>query len=199
VFFIKDRFEDNPRLLIEKFNKGYEPAFAWIRNFFWNRLLFFAKQLLGDEGHAEEIVSDNFIKLWNKRADFEDLSKIKAFLYIAIRNSVYDFKKHSKVVKNRINDFSSSLEEYEDDALSLMLRTELLNEISKEINKLPKKYLAVCKLIFYDGLNSEEIAERLNLSVKTIRNIKALAAKQVQTVMLKKGLLLIALVLFNLF
>ena len=174
--------------IISGLKRGDAKAFGYLYKLYYNRLLFFAKQLTDDEPEAQDIVSGVFMKLWNKQADFDHLSNIKAFLYIAVRNSCFDFLKQAKRVADNKKEFRYWADDKEEAALHLMMRAELLQEISTEIDKLPPKYQAVCKLSFYEGLKSEEIADALQLSVKTVRNIRALAVKQIQTVFLKKRL-----------
>ncbi|HEY4194890.1 MAG TPA: RNA polymerase sigma-70 factor [Mucilaginibacter sp.] len=178
--------------MINGLKKGDAKAFAWIYNLYYNRLLYFAKQLIADEQEAQDIISGVFIKLWHKRADFDNLPGIRAFLYIAVRNACFDFLKYSKRLATRQKDFLYWAEDKEEEVLHLMLKAELLQEIVTEIEKLPPQYQAVCKLSFFEGLTNDEIAEKLQLSVKTIRNIKAMAVNEIKTVFLKRKLFLLA-------
>jgi RNA polymerase sigma-70 factor (ECF subfamily) len=181
--------------IISGFKKGDAKAFAYIYDLYYGRLIFFAKRLIEDEQEAEDIVSGVFIKLWQKHTDFDSLPNIKAFLYIAVRNACLDFLRHAKRQAANKKDFLYWSEDREEEILYLMLRTELLHEIATEIEKLPESYRAVCRLSFFEGLPNDQIAERLQLSVKTVRNIKALAVKQIQMVFLRKKLLLFILAL----
>ena len=194
--FFKDRFDSDPGLVVEQFRKGDERAFAWIHKFFWRQLIFFAKKLIQDEDEAKDIVSDNFVKLWKKKEDFAELSSIKAFLYISVRNTCFDFIRKEERLELRKKDFLYLYDDTEQDVLGLMLRTELLYEISKEIKKLNGKPRKICELILNEGLNSDEIAKRLNMHIKTVRNLRAIAANQIQTVFLKKKLLFFALMVW---
>src|SRR5687767_5022335 len=75
--------------IIEDFKKGSTRALNYIYNLFYNPLCYFAGQLVSKE-EAEDIVTDTFVKLWLKHEDFHSLQGIKAFLYIAVRNSCLD-------------------------------------------------------------------------------------------------------------
>jgi len=178
--------------IINGLKKGDAKVFAWMYKLYYNRLLYFAKQLIADEQEAQDIISGVFIKLWHKRADFGSMPSVRAFLYVAVRNACFDFLKYSKRLAARQKDFQYWAEDKEEEVLHLMLKAELLQEIVAEIEKLPPQYQAVCKLSFFEGLANDEIAEKLELSVKTVRNIKAMAVKEIKTVFLQRKLFLLA-------
>lgn len=60
-----------------------DQAFNWFFMLHNKSLCYFASRLLQDELQAEEIVSDCFIKLWERQQNFETADNIKAFLYKA--------------------------------------------------------------------------------------------------------------------
>ena len=76
-----------------------------------------------------------------------------------------------------------------------MLKSELLQQIVAEIDRLPSQYQSVCKLSFFEGLSNDEIAARLEISIKTVRNIKALAVKEIQSVFVRRHLLSLGIII----
>lgn len=180
--------------IITGLKEGNTRAFAEIYKLYYSRLIFFAKQLVADASEAEDIVSGVFVKLWQKHTDFDSLANLKAFLYVAVRNASFDFLKYARRQSVNKKDYAYWTDDKEEEILHLMLKSELLQEIVSEIDKLPAQYQAVCKLSFFEGLPNDEIALRLGISIKTVRNIKALAVKQIQAVFLQRRLLSIAVV-----
>jgi len=169
--------------------EGDTIAFADIYKLYYTRLIFFAKQLVADKSEAEDIVSGVFVKLWQKHTDFDSLVNVKAFLYIAVRNASFDFLKYARRQSVNKKDFAYWTDDKEEEIIHLMLKSELLQEIVTEIHKLPPQYQAVCELSFFEGLPNHEIADRLGISIKTVRNIKALAVNDIQAVFLRRRLL----------
>jgi RNA polymerase sigma-70 factor (ECF subfamily) len=133
-------------------------------------LCYFAAQLIGDPADAEDIAKDSFVKLWHRHADFDSPQSIKSFLYVTTRNAGINFLRRQKV-KNTFSREFAYLEESrrEELVLNQLIRAEFMQEIYNEIEKLPGKRREVFKLAYFEGLKNDEIAERLDISVFTVK------------------------------
>jgi RNA polymerase sigma-70 factor (ECF subfamily) len=163
--------------LIDSFRKGGPDALQILLKQFYSPLCLFADRLVADKAAAEDIVGESFIKLWNKRCDFESTQNIKAFLYITVRNASLNYLKRLKrdsLNKKQLAYLSGEKEEF---VLNEMIRAELLKEIMHEINNLPEQCGKVLKLAYLSGLRNQEIANVLNISVHTVKNQKARAVQ----------------------
>jgi len=69
------------------------------------------------------------------------------------------------------------------------VEAEMLAELKKEVDLLPRKCMNIFRLAFYEGLDTNAIARKLGLSVKTVRNQKAKAVQLIRVSALKKNLL----------
>ena len=156
--------------IIHAFRKGDSQAFDAFFRFHYRPLCYFAAQLTGDPSEAEDIVKDTFVKLWHKHAGFDSPHTIKAFLYITTRNAGINFLRRLKV-KNTFSREFAYLEESRRDELVLnqLIRAEFMQEIYNEIEKLPEKRREVFKLAYFEGLKNDEIAQRLGISVFTVK------------------------------
>ncbi len=76
-----------------------------------------------------------------------------------------------------------------------VLRAEVLQEIYAEVESLPGRCGQIFKLLFIEGLPTDQIAERFGINVQTVRTQKARAICLIRTALLKKGRLA-ALVFF---
>ncbi len=68
-----------------------------------------------------------------------------------------------------------------------VLRAEVLHEIYAEIEHLPGRCGQIFKLLFIEGLPTDQIAERFGINVQTVRTQKARAISLILTALLKKG------------
>lgn len=132
-------------------------------------LAFFATRLLGNRQDAEDIVSETFIKLWEKREGFRVETQVKAFLYITARNACFNSLKRGRNAIQRRNEYCNLLDTTDDHALNQITRSEVLREIHQLIEGLPRECQKVMKLRLI-GKEREEIASELGISIHTVKN-----------------------------
>ena len=143
-------------------------------NAYFNAIVGFTMQFLGDEDKSRSIAQEAFIKLWQNREKVQKLNGIKAFLYTSAKSNCLNIIRHKKVVDK----YSSQQLQQRENQLNLevlnslefdtMSFTELEKLIEKSINALPEK----CKLIFrkrrIENKKNKEIAEELGISIKAV-------------------------------
>jgi len=129
---------------------------------------------------AEEIVSDLLLEIWIKRKQISNIENLRMYLYVSVRNaSIRKFKQIQKTIffslDNLQVEFACSLENGE----SVLLNRELTCAIEKAIHQLPQRCKLIFKLAKEDQLKYKEIAELLNISVKTIDHQVSIAIKKI--------------------
>lgn len=182
-----------PANIIALFNRGDSEALAYIFEQHHRALCFFAERLTSDRQESEDIVADAFMKLWRKRTDFETLQNIKAFLYITVRNACFDFLKHRKRASLSHQEILYMSATGDDALLNTLIETEMLQHVYTEIKKLPKKCRTVFELYHFEGLDTNQIASRLNISNQNVLNQKARAIKLLRIFLLRKKFMLLML------
>ena len=97
---------------------------------------------------------------------------IKSYLYKSVYNSCLNEIKHRKVVNNHIDrellDFYFSEIVQTPEAELALLGEDINNALREAIDKLPERCREVFVLSKMEELSNKEIAERLNISVKTV-------------------------------
>lgn len=157
-----------------------ESAYKELFVAFYKPLQQFANSFVRSRELAEEIVSDVFIKIWESRAEIESISNLKVYLYVSIKNTSlkYLLKQHRQVAIS-IDELDVELESFARNPEELMLTAEMMNKIQETVNELPPRCKMIFKLIKEDGLRYKEVAEILNISVKTIDNQLAIALRKI--------------------
>lgn len=183
---------DSEREIIVRLKKGDHRAMAPIFKLYHKSLCYFARQLIDNEGQAEDIVADAFIKLWQKNSDFENLISIRAFMYVTIRNSCCNYLKHIQRRTASHQEILHLAEKDDNYIESKMIKADLLQVILQEVESLPPIRRKIFKMIYLEDLSIFEIATRLNITVDTVRVQKARALHGLRTAILKKGILLTA-------
>jgi len=171
-----------------EFKKKNPAAFEYVFDLYYRPLCYYAGTLLADQDEVEDAVSEVFVKLWERADGFDDLSSIKGFLYISTKNRCLDRLKQQRRQRVSLDDYAYAVDTFDEMEDYHRLEAEVLDQIYTGIERLPAKARAVFKLIFFDGLQTQEVADQLNISVKTVRNQKARAIQLLQSALLKKGL-----------
>jgi len=184
---------------LNEFQRGTQKGFTWFFNVHNKSLFYFASRLIQDIPQAEELVSQCFIKLWERQQNFETAENIKAFLYITCRNSCL---KHLRDLKRKTADqqlYLSQLEESEETVLYEIIDTEIISIIAREIEDLPDRCREIFSLLYFEQKKTSEVALLLNINVQTVRNQKIRAIELLKTKLIKKGLSGMHLLAFLLF
>ncbi|MFH6993933.1 RNA polymerase sigma factor [Flavobacterium sp. FlaQc-48] len=161
-----DAYKDNATL-IESLSKGDERAYSYLIDTYHHKLCVYANSLVKNVYSAEDIVQNVFIKVWEQRTRLKTDHVLKSFLYKLVYNEFIDLY--------RKNQSLFSLEKSYYDALHSVIQEEdsesfqrVLNVVNKEIQNLPPKCKEVFILSKKEGLTNIEIAEHLDVSIKTV-------------------------------
>jgi len=147
-------------------------AFAEIYNRFYDPLVFFARKFLFDPLMAEDLVTELFLKFWQKQDQFNSPVAAKTFLYISTRNACINHnQKFRKQARAKV-DLRVLADELEESVLHSITRSELLREVYSGVECLPLQCRKIILLSFLGGLSNKQIARHLQLSVHTVRNQK---------------------------
>lgn len=172
---------------ISKIKKGDVRAFKVLFEAFFIPLRNYAMTFLPDEGVCSDIAQESLIKYWERRENFDIIEKVKSFLYVVTKNAVLDEIKHSNVVKNGRDKISEKGEKViitEEDFSSAMVVCEIFRLLKIELEKLPRRTREVMKMQM-EGLSSPAIAEKLGISVDTVKTLKKIANKKLNKTMAK--------------
>jgi RNA polymerase sigma-70 factor, ECF subfamily len=137
-------------------------------------LRFYAARFLAED-ELDDVIQDAFLELWDRRADIEIGDKISAFMYRSVYSKSINVLKH-KIVENHYSEvqaelYNKKMEYFHPDNNEItnsIENTELKNKIYKEISQLPDKCQEVFKLSYLLDMKNKEIAEILNISLRTV-------------------------------
>ena len=148
---------------------------------YYEPLCNFSFLFIKDAGLSEELVSDVFIRIWQKHNDLNRITNVKAYLYRSVKNAVI-----SSLRKNRVK--LEELDKGEDTTKlditpeTLLINSELKDSVRKMIEAMPRQAGLVFRMHRVDGLTYKEIAMALNLSVKTIESHMSKALRFVKDI-----------------
>ncbi len=147
------------------FNQLYEAYF--------NRLIFHALRFVDDRAEAEDIVADVFADLWFRLPTLDTDGGLVSYLYRAVSTRSLNVLRHRNIAAVRIE----LLETINEKRLEFIDRTNLEDTINaheietgirEALSELPEKCREVFILSYINGLKSKEIAEAMDISVRTV-------------------------------
>lgn len=159
--FEKDSF------LVERLINGDESAFIFLVNQFHKRLFIYALSLTNDHAMSQDIVQNVFLRTWEFREKLNAAYSLKNFLYKSTYNEFINQYNRNKTISVLEQTYVDALQYVYDDSNDALLKKKI-EIITKEIEHLPPKCKRTFLLSKKDGLTNIEIAEFLNVSVKTV-------------------------------
>ncbi len=164
----------------------YEDAAAYKSLFFhlFPSLQNFAFSIVKSRVLAEEITSDVLLELWIRRHKLMDIENLTLYLFVCIKNaSVNNLNQEKKNALFSLEHLQVEfVSDYADPGESAELH-ELQSKISAAVKELPPSCQLIFKLAKEDRLRYKEIAQLLNISIKTIDSQIAIALKKIASVL----------------
>jgi RNA polymerase sigma-70 factor (ECF subfamily) len=175
--------------LLTLLSEGNKPAFDALYNKYWKQVYNAAYKRLNDTERAQDIAQDVFVQLW-VRGSRSPIENLPAYLLVAARNGAFKYmEKESRYAA--LPDTAQEIESPLGRADANVLHDEFLKAFNELIDTLPPQQRIIFNLRFNEGLSSQQIADQLQISPKTVRNQmgKALAT-------LRKSLFLLHVLLY---
>jgi RNA polymerase sigma-70 factor (ECF subfamily) len=159
--------------IVQKIISGDEPSFESVYRYFYPRLNYFAKQYLLDAEASRSIVQDVFTELWDKRITLHKDTNLSAWLFTVTKNKslkaisqLKSRQKYDNYIKSRQLEINyKSLSDF--DTSNLMF-DELQTVIESALEKLSPACRKIFEMSRFEEKKNREIAEKLNLSIKTV-------------------------------
>jgi RNA polymerase sigma-70 factor, ECF subfamily len=164
VFYSQRELERAKPLSVNRFESFFKDSF----NKLFEGLHRYAYTLLKDDEKANDAVQAIFTKWWETKTQLEHLNEAKAYLYAAVYRHCLNVLRHEKVKGVHAESYRQQLVTYSNPLADVNAYEELDHQVQSAIDSLPPQ----CQLIFrksrWEEKRYAEIAEEMNLSVKTI-------------------------------
>lgn len=192
-----DRNTDKGKVWTEAVRRGNKQAFEELFKEYYFLLTRFAWRSVKSKAIAEELVQDVFAQIWEERTTWAPSGSVKAWLYKAVKHRSLDHLKHQKVRQQYdpqwMDQYSNPIIEFEDDYREKQIREAL----QRAIEELPPRSRMTYKLHRLDGLTYQEIAQVMDISVKTVESQMTRTLKMLRNRLSNLLALLLTIVLGN--
>ena len=176
--------------LFNLIENGDKMAFTEAYNKYHRLLYSVSYRYLMDREKAEEAVQYVFVRLWEYRSDLNIGISLKNYLFTMTKNYVLNVIRNENSAIEKQYELAQRTSEYEEDFVEKFENRERMDIFYKALDKLPEQKREICLLKLREELSNKEIAERMNLSVNTIKTHYSEALKLLR-IHLKKMLMII--------
>ena len=172
---------------LKKAQKGSRDAFGDIYEHYKEKLYRFIYFRVGHKELAEDILSDTFVKAWQKVADINSPNALTVWIYQVAKNNVIDYyrlKRPATIAVEEVVDLPAD-DVSPVDSANISVEQRLLVELMERI---PDEQKQVIKYKFFEGMTNQEIASVMDKSEGAIRVIQHRAINKLKQLLGKKNL-----------
>lgn len=177
-------------LLARKDNRAYK----YLYGRYYVALRTLACQQVKDTGMADDLVQDVFIALLESKYQFKSEEEIKYFLYRVLKNRCNDYFRKEKVKLKYVRDVAS-IQEDDERFWEEALEEDVYASLIAAIETLPPRCKVVMQLTLM-GAKEAEIAEKLQISLPTVKDHKQQGKKLLAQYLKDEKLLGLILLIF---
>ena len=155
------------KALITALKNGSEEAFTSLYHKYCNKVYKFCRLYFTNTSSAEEVVQEVFIKLWDIRSYVNENENLEGLLFIITRNMVFDnTRKNFNESFYQISILAAYDKAY--DIEEELQAKDLKVYIDRLVDELTPRQKEIFCMSRYEHLSYKEIAERLDISPKTV-------------------------------
>ncbi len=169
--------------LIGRLKQHDKEAFNLLFYMYAEKIFKFSLTFFNQEAEAEEIVQEVFLKIWLKREKITDPSTFNAYIYTMAKNLIFNNLKRNVYRKKYNSYLYANYSAHQNDTENEVIYEETKQRIEQALDKLPKKRKKVFLLSRQEGLKNKEIAEKLDISIKTVETHMSLSLKYLREVL----------------
>ncbi len=171
---ISGQTDDELLILLQK---GNERAFTVIYERYHKLLYVLAYKYLKDNDIAKDAVQQIFLKLWESRSLFSIHINLRNYLYTMLKNHLLNEIRNNYTALEKNYELAQETIEYENEILSKLEEKEMTEQLYRAIDGLPEQKKAVCLYKLKDSLSNQEIAEKMQISIPTVKTHYSQAIK----------------------
>ena len=166
--------------IIQGLHRGDHQIYEYLFRSHYIALCHFCLKYVREPAIAEEIVQEIFAYLWEKRESIKITSSLKSYLYTAVKNKAINYLKLQLPKELSKEDLTEELASTEKPVEADLSSQEIHQLVQEAIDRLPEKCRIIFNLSRNSGLTYKEIAEELEISVKTVENQMIIALRKLR-------------------
>lgn len=171
----------NERRLILGLKKGDHDSYETLFDLYYAKFVNFADAIIRDRTAAQDIVQEAFIRLYLNRDKLNENKSLENYLYVIVKRLLFNHLRDTKPVVSLESESAQVLQTNSWGGQDLVvIANETRNRINDAIDRMPPQRRAVFTMSRHQGLSNKEIAESLQISVKTVERHITLALAELR-------------------
>ncbi len=183
--------QDEAQALVKALKEGNQLAFSIVYKTYAAQTFSLAFKYLLNKELAEDAVQNLFLKLWLKKEEIDETKPINRYLFTMLKNDLLNTLRDSKKNIYLLEDCLSMVLELEDNSQNENLKQEQMNIIQQALEQLSPQRRKVFEMKVSGKYSNQEIADKLNLSINTIKFQYSQSLKQIRSTVGGLSLLLL--------
>ena len=183
--------QDEAQALVKALKEGNQLAFSIVYKTYAAQTFSLAFKYLLNKELAEDAVQNLFLKLWLKKEEIDETKPINRYLFTMLKNDLLNTLRDSKKKIYLLEDCLSMVLELEDNSQNENLKQEQMNIIQQALEQLSPQRRKVFEMKVSGKYSNQEIADKLNLSINTIKFQYSQSLKQIRATVGELSLLLL--------
>lgn len=171
---------------MDDIGRGDKAAFRELFDDYYPILCVFAMRYVRDAEQCKDIAQETLLAYWQNRGGFDDIFRVKGYLYRVARNRCLNILKRGAVGETYVKELLSEPEYYFEDEV---VRQESYLLVRKAVEALPAQMRRIIELAM-QGKKNAEIAAELSVAEGTVHALKKTAYKKLR-ILLKENFYLL--------
>jgi RNA polymerase sigma-70 factor (ECF subfamily) len=164
---------------LEQLASGNTKVFRQFFMEYYPKVKAFITCFVKSEATAEDLSQDVFEHVWKHKDFLSNLKSLNAYMFRMAKNSAINYLNHKTVEESHYASYVP-LEEFSIEENLYVRELELLIQLTVE--KMPQQRRRIFEMSRIKNMKNAEIAEKLNISKRTVETHLNLAIKQIREV-----------------
>jgi RNA polymerase sigma-70 factor (ECF subfamily) len=166
--------EEQHRSYWEQLRKGDKQGLFELYNSTYFHLVRFGLKITANDELVKDCVTQLFLQLWDKHARLNEVTHVRAYLFTSLRRMLLDKLDYHSKTDAAISRLSTKEDHeelpYEEIIIRVQHDEELRQKLYRAMEQLTPKQKELIRLMFFEGLNYEQVAAQTSQSIKTAYN-----------------------------
>ena len=157
---------------------GSHTAYKELFMTYFPKVKSFIVHFVKSEATAEDLAQEVFVRIWENREKLAPVQSVNSYVYRMARNATLNYIEHKQVEKKYMEQYEGDITDHSIEEELYARETELLVRLT--VDSMPSQRKKIYLMSREEGLKNDEIAERLNITKKTVENHLNIALKEIR-------------------